>query len=205
MRTKLPSGIWRDYPVLLDIKAQGLSMNIPMIETVSLDFLEPILTQYSKPRILEIGTAIGYSAIALALMTHGHVTTIERERHLYEIAVENLIDAKLKRSVKLIHGDAFDVDFSSYGQFEIIFIDGAKAQYQRLFEKLSPLLSKEGLIITDNLSFHGYVHRDPESMTRNQRAIARKITNYVEWLKNCSDFETNFYDIGDGLSISKRK
>ena len=87
----------------------------------------------------------------------------------------------------------------------MIFIDAAKGQYTKFFEKFQYFLKDGGTIITDNLKFHGYVGKSKEIESKNLRGLAEKIENYIEFLKNNKDFETNFYDVGDGLSVSVKK
>jgi predicted O-methyltransferase YrrM len=193
------------HPGLQKIRNQGIDMKIPMIESEGLIFLIKTIKDFKATRILEIGTAIGYSAIAIHLMTNAEVWTIERNLDLFNIACSNIESLDLSPNVHALLGDAMDQDLALYGKFDVIFIDAAKAQYQRFFSKFEHLLKDSGVIITDNLSFHGIVNSPSQNLTRNQRAIARKIRAFVDWLKEIPNYNTEFYSIGDGMSLSVRK
>ncbi|PKL00726.1 MAG: SAM-dependent methyltransferase [Tenericutes bacterium HGW-Tenericutes-1] len=191
--------------VLKKIHLLGLELNIPMMEFEGINFVSTLINSYSSPKVLEIGTAIGFSSIALSKMSNAEIWSIERNDELFQIAQTNVNNAQLNDRIHLLFGDAFDIDVLSLGQFDVIFIDAAKAQYQRFFSKFEPLLTDNGLIVTDNLSFHGIVSRESALLTRNQRALARKINNFINWLKTNEAFDTVFYTIGDGMSVSHRK
>ena len=111
---------------------------------------------------------------------------------------------ELEDRIELIYNDAFDVNLD--GTFDLILIDAAKAQNIKFFEKFERNLKQTGVIITDNLNFHGLVDKDEESIkSKNLRALVRKVKDYITFLKNNKDYETEFLDIGDGLSVSKLK
>ena len=187
------------------IHSMGIELNIPMIEDEGIDFVSQLINQFSAPKVLEIGTAIGYSSIALSILTKAEIWSIERNKDLHEIALQNVMTSNLTSRIHLLYCDAFDIDNHDFGTFDVIFIDAAKAQYQRFFTKFEPLLSENGLIVTDNLSFHGIVNNNTLNLTRNQRALARKIQGFITWLTNNDEFNTVFYEIGDGMSVSRRK
>ena len=154
---------------------------------------------------MEIGTAIGYSAIKFALVCGDvRVTTIEIDIDRYITAQENIKNAGLEERVTAIHADALLHDFGEE-KFDLIFIDAAKAQYIKFFEKYKKNLSPKGVIISDNLSFHGMV--EDLSLTHNYstKKLVKKIRKYVEFLKLNEEFETQFFDCGDGISVSKKR
>jgi len=130
------------------------------------------------------------------------VTTIERDKERYDMALENIKNFDLEDRIKTIYGDALEVDIN--GDYDLIFIDAAKAQSIKFFEKYESLLINNGYIITDNLNFHGLVNTD-EKISRNLRQLVRKINNYIEFLKQNKNYDTLFYDTGDGISISKKR
>jgi predicted O-methyltransferase YrrM len=154
--------------------------------------------------ILEIGSAIGYSAIRMCLVDESiTITTIERDETRYKEAVKNIKDFNLENRINIILDDAFNVELDD--KYDLIFIDAAKSQYIKFFEKFKINLNKDGVILSDNLNFHGLVHTDEPIKSRNVRGIVRKLNNYIDFLKNNEEFDTVFYEIGDGVSISKRK
>lgn len=177
---------------------------IPIMTSEGISFVEKYIKENKLKNILEIGSAIGYSAIKMALIDKDiHVTTIERDKERYDLAVQNIKLANLEDRIKIIYGDALETTID--GNFDMIFIDAAKAQYTKFFVKYSPQLVKNGVIITDNLKFHGFVENPELTNNRNTKQLARKIKSFIEWLKENKEFSTEFLDIGDGVAVSKRK
>lgn len=176
--------------------------NIPIMLPDGIEFLLEYIKKNNIKNILEIGTAIGYSAIRMCLINDDvKVTTIERDENRYKEAVKNIKNFKLEDRINLIYKDAFDVYLDD--KYDLIFIDAAKSQYIKFFEKFKLNLNKNGVIVSDNLNFHGLTHTDKEIKSRNVRGIVRKLNNYIDFLNNNNEFTTKFYDIGDGISISK--
>jgi len=190
--------------VLQRLKREGAFAQIPMLQDDGLLFLAKTVLDRKVSKVLEIGCAQGYSAIALHRLTKVEIWTIEREFSLCEIAQKNVTQAGLSDVIHVICGDALFIHTESFPIFDLIFIDAAKAQYQRFFQKFSPLLSSNGCIVTDNLSFHGLVETMAPYLTRNQKAIARKIKGFTTWLESHDEFETTYHNIGDGMSLSQR-
>lgn len=176
--------------------------NIPIMLPDGIEFLLEYIKKNNIKNILEIGTAIGYSAIRMCLISDDiKVTTIERDENRYKEAIKNIKNFKLEDRINLIYKDAFDVYLDD--KYDLIFIDAAKSQYIKFFEKFKLNLNKNGVIVSDNLNFHGLTHTDKEIKSRNVRGIVRKLNNYIDFLNNNNEFTTEFYDIGDGISISK--
>lgn len=176
--------------------------NVPIMEKSGIDFLTNYIKQNNIKNILEIGSAIGYSAIKFCLVDEDiTVTTIERDNNRYNEAIKNINDFNLQKRIKIIHDDAFNVDINE--KFDLIFIDAAKAQYIKFFEKFKVNLKENGVIISDNLKFHGLVDGNDENLSRNVKGLVRKLRNYINFLENNDEFETVFYDIGDGIGVSK--
>ena len=118
-------------------------------------------------------------------------------------ALKNIKKFDLENRITLIYNDALDVHLNEV--FDLIFIDAAKAQNQKFFERYEKNLKKDGTIITDNMNFHGLVDTDPKKIeSRNLRQLVRKVKDYKVFLENNKSFNTEFLDIGDGLAISKR-
>ena len=177
---------------------------IPIIEEEGINFLTEFIRLNKVKNILEIGSAIGYSAIRMALVDKDiTVTTIERDKDRYIEAVKNIKNLELDDRITLILTDAFD--FKVKEKFDLIFIDAAKSQYLKFFNKFSPNLTKKGYIITDNIKFHGLTFSDKTKLSRNLRGLITKLETYISFLENNKDFKTRFFDIGDGIAISTRK
>ena len=175
--------------------------NIPIMQKSGINFLTKYIEENNIKNILEIGTAIGYSAIKMASVNDKiKVTTIEKDNERYLTALKNIKDFDLEKRITLISGDALDIELE--GKFDLIFIDAAKGQYINFFEKYSKNLKKNGVIVSDNLDFHGFVNQEERIISKNLRQLVNKIRNYIEFLKNNTEFTTTFYKVGDGISIS---
>lgn len=188
---------------ILDLENYAHENNIPIMLSDGIEFLLKYIKGNNIKNVLEIGSAIGYSAIRMSLVDKDiKVTTIERDEERYQEAIKNIGDFGLENQINIIFNDAFEVELDD--KYDLIFIDAAKSQYIKFFEKFKDNLNDNGVIISDNLNFHGLVHEDEKKLSRNVRGLVRKLNNYVEFLKNNKAFKTKFYDIGDGISISKR-
>lgn len=189
---------------LLDIENYAKENNIPIMQKDGIEFLTNYIKEHNVKKILEIGCAIGYSAIRMCLVHDDiSVVTVERDESRYKEAIKNIKEFNLEKRINVIFDDAFNVDLSD--KFDLIFIDAAKSQYIKFFEKFKNNLSKNGVIVSDNLDFHGLVHKDlNEIESRNVRGIVRKLNNYIEFLNINKEFKTDFYSIGDGIGISYR-
>jgi len=177
--------------------------NIPIMQKDGIEFLTNYIKENNIKNILEIGSAIGYSAIKMALVNDDiKVTTIERDKERYDIALTNINKFKLNNRIDIIFGDALDVNIE--GKYDLIFIDAAKSQYIKFFEKYELNLKQGGVIVTDNLSFHGLVEDDSKTTNRNTKQLVRKIRNYIEYLKNNDRYKTTFYKLGDGVAVSQK-
>ena len=188
---------------ILELEKYAKENNIPIMETDGIEFLLKYIKENNIKNILEIGSAIGYSAIRMCLVDNDiKVTTIERDEKRYKEAIKNIKLFNLEDRINIIFDDAFNVELND--SYDLIFIDAAKSQYIRFFEKFKLNLKKDGVILSDNLNFHGLTHTDKEIKSRNVRGIVRKLNNYIEFLKENKEFDTTFYEIGDGISISKR-
>ena len=189
---------------LLSIKAYASREAVPIMQDEGCDFICDYIKEHSCKSILEIGTAIGYSSIRFASLADDiKVTTIELDIDRHLKALENFKAAGLSDRITAIHGDA--LTYPLEGEFDLIFIDAAKAQYIKFFEKYKANLAQGGVIISDNLSFHGMV--DDLSLTHNYstKKLVKKIQKYAEFLRTNQEFETTFYEIGDRIAVSKRK
>jgi predicted O-methyltransferase YrrM len=183
--------------MLDELKQYAKDHLIPIICDDGLLFLKNAIESNGIKKVLEIGTAIGYSAIFMAKLGC-QVTTFERNKEMINLAKVNMIPYENK--IKLISEDALLYE-GKLEAYDMIFIDAAKAQYQKFFEKFTPFLNPNGIVICDNLDFH---HLDPLNVNRNTRQLIRKIEAFKKYLTDHPDYVTTFYDQGDGMSISKR-
>lgn len=191
--------------LILEMEEYASLKNIPIIEKDSIAFIMKYIKKNNIKNILEIGSAIGYSTILMASVGQDvTVTTIERDEARYMECLKNVKKCGFEKKINVVFQDALEVNLTGV-KYDMIFIDAAKGQYTKFFEKFQYFLKDGGTIITDNLKFHGYVGKSKEIESKNLRGLAEKIENYIEFLKNNKDFETNFYDVGDGLSVSVKK
>ncbi len=189
---------------LTELEEYAKKENVPIIQKDGLNFLIKIIKENNVKTILEIGTAIGYSAINMAKINNEiKITSIERNLKMYNEAVKNVQEYNLNSQISLIYGDALQTEIK--GKYDLIFIDAAKAQYIKFFEIYKENLNNNGIIITDNLNFHGLTKHPEEIKSKNLRALVKKINLYKEFLKENKSYITTFYEIGDGIAISKRK
>ena len=126
---------------------------------------------------------------------------LDKER--YTLAVKNINEFKLQHRITIINDDALYTNIE--GKYDLIFIDAAKSQYIKFFEKYEKNLNEDGVIVTDNLSFHGLVEDESKTNNRNTKQLVRKIKKYIDYLNNNDNYTTSFYKLGDGIAISKRK
>ena len=188
---------------LKEIEKYASLNHIPIMEKEGIDFLTDYIKKNNIKKVLEIGSAIGYSAIKMALVSKDiQITTIERDKERYEEAIKNIEKMHLTKQIDIRNMDAFDLYLLD--KFDLIFIDAAKAQYIKFFEKFKNNLTNDGVIVTDNINFHGLVNSLEPIKSRNVRGLVRKISAYISFLKDNQEFTTTFYEVGDGVAISKR-
>lgn len=190
---------------LNEIEKYAQINNIPIMEPDGIEFLTKFISENKNINtILEIGTAIGYSAIRMCMMKDSiKVISIERDEERYKEAVKNIKSYNLEDRITLIFGDALDVSVD--GKFDLIFIDAAKSQSIKFFEKYKVNLNDDGFILTDNINFHGLTFSDKPAPSRNLRQMIRKIKNYLKFLEENKEYNTEYINIGDGITISKKK
>ena len=177
--------------------------NIPIMQKEGILFLTKYIKENNVKTILEIGSAIGYSAINMASVSKEiKIVTIEKDEERYNEALKNIEKFNLQDQIDIILGDALETEIK--GKFDLIFIDAAKAQYIKFFEKYKENLNEKGIIVSDNLDFHGLTHDGVVIKNKNLRQLVRKIKNYKKFLEENEEFKTEFIQVGDGIAISKR-
>lgn len=193
------------YALIREMKQYAEVNNVPIMMDEGIDFLTTFILKNHVKNVLEIGTAIGYSAIMMALVDPNlKITTIERDEIRYLEALKNVKAFDLENRITLIYNDAFNVKLDE--KFDLIFIDAAKAQNIKFFEMFERNLEYRGVIITDNLKFHGLVEKKEEEIkSKNLRSLVRKIKDYIDYLKTNEKYNTEFFEVGDGISVSTRK
>lgn len=193
------------YSDIREIKKYALDNKVPIMVDDGIDFLTTFIIKHQINSVLEIGTAIGYSAIMMALANPNlKITTIERDKDRYLEAVKNVKKLDLEDRITLVFSDALETNIE--GKFGLIFIDAAKGQNIRFFEKYEDNLEEHGFIITDNMNFHGLVDKvDAEIESRDLRSLVRKIRDYRTFLLNNSNYNVELLNIGDGIAVAEKK
>ncbi len=189
---------------IINLKENAKANHIPIMQDGGIDFIKKYIIENNIKTILEIGSAVGYSAISFALLSKDiRIITLERDVTRYNEAVTNINEFNLSNQITVKNVDALSFDLND--KFDLIFIDAAKSQYIKFFEKYKKNLNTKGVIITDNLSFHGMVNDLSLTHNRNTKQLVGKIRKYIDFLKNNTEFDTTFYDDGDGISVSVKK
>lgn len=189
-----------------DLVEYAINNKVPIIKEEGLWLLKKIIRLVNAKNILEIGSAIGYSALHMASIDGDiQIDTIERDSKMIEQAIENFNKYDLNHQINLIKGDALELDLDTLrSQYDLIFIDAAKAQYQKFFLKYTTLLKKGGIVVTDNIIYHQLVNGHHNNISKNTQSLVKKIDAYNHWLQSLDDYSTTFLSIGDGLAISER-
>ncbi|WP_270179391.1 O-methyltransferase [Alkalihalobacillus sp. CinArs1] len=180
--------------------------HIPIMEQTSLAVMLQVMSFLNPDRILEIGTAIGYSAIRMAeMMPETEIVTVERDEARYHEAVSNVEKAGYAHRIKILFGDAFELsqELKSHGPYQSLFIDAAKGQYKRFFDEFYGSLQPQGVIFSDNILFRGMVAEE-EIEEKRFRSMVKKLREYNEFLMSHPSLDTTIYPIGDGLAVSKK-
>ena len=184
------------------VKKEALEMDVPIMEDDTINYIKKYIVENKVKRILEIGTAVGYSGLNyLSLDYDISLVTVERDENRYLKALQNFKEAGLESRVDIIFKDALEVDIND--KFDLIILDGAKGQNINFFNKFKKNLEPNGTIITDNMYLHGYVNKDEEDIiSRNLRALVRKIKDYHNFLEENEEYDSEILKIGDGIAVS---
>lgn len=185
------------------LKEACLEDNIPVIEEDSLAYILDLIDERNIKTILELGTAYGYSAINMALVNDSIlIDSVERDEKKFYKALKNVKELKLEKQINLFNEDA--LEFVPSRKYDLIFIDAAKSQNIRFFNRFKDYLNEEGIIITDNMAFHGMVEGYEKIESRNLKAMIRKLKDYISFLEENQEFNTVYIEKGDRLAVSFR-
>lgn len=190
---------------VMELEKQAKIDHVPIMDPIGINYVMQLIRIKKPKRILEIGAAIGYSALRMSeACPKASIVTIERDEVRYQQAIENIIKQNKKEQITVIFGDALEELqelAAAKESFDFIFIDAAKGQYKRFFELANPLLVKDGIIVSDNVLFRGYV-ANPEMAPGKYKKMVEKLRTYNDFLVQHPDFTTTIIPIGDGVSIS---
>ena len=185
------------------VKEKALEDHIPIIMDDTLEKIKEILENENPNRILEIGTAVGYSASQFARYTDKKckIDTIEIDEERAKEAKENIKKIGFEDRINVIVGNAVDIIPTLTNKYDIVFIDAAKGKYPIFLEESLKLLNRGGLILADNILYKGYVMSDYNK--HKQRTAVRHLREYIKEITENDNFETEILEIGDGLSITR--
>ncbi len=195
-------------PVLEEIEKEARKDGVPIIRKEMESFLRVMLSIKKPMRILELGTAVGYSAILMSeyINEKGQIITIENYDKRIPIAKENIKKAGRENVIKLLEGDAMEImPTLERDQFDFVFMDAAKAQYIHFLPEVLRLMKKDGVLITDNVLQEGDLIQSKYVVRRRDRTIHKRMREYLEVVKNHPQLETTIVPIGDGITMSVKK
>ncbi len=190
---------------LKKIKQKALEEHIPIIMDETLEVIEKYLSNNKSNRILEIGTAVGYSAICFTefLAENGVIDTIEREEERVKEARINIQLAEVEDKIHIYEGDAVEILPTLNNQYDVVFIDAAKGKYPFFLKEALRMINKDGIIFADNILYKGYVMSDYNK--HKQRTAVRNLREYIKEVSENPNLETEILEVGDGLAVSKIK
>ena len=191
--------------VLDKIKQKALDEHIPIIMDDTLEVMRKYLKEKKPKRILEIGTAVGYSAICFTefLAEDGIIDTIERDSERVKEARENIIKAEVEEKINIYEGDAVEILPTLNEKYDAVFIDAAKGKYPFFLKEALRMIKPNGIIFADNILYKGYVMSDYNK--HKQRTAVRNLREYIKEVSENPNLETEILEVGDGLAISKIK
>ena len=189
---------------LKKIKEKALEEHIPIIMDDTLEVIDKTLSKSKPKKILEIGTAVGYSAMCFSeyLQEGGKIDTIERDEERIKEAKQNIVKVGVEEKINIYEGDAVEILPTLNEKYDMIFIDAAKGKYPFFLKEALRMLNENGVIFADNILYKGYVMSDYNK--HKQRTAVRNLREYIAEVTNNPDLETEILEVGDGLAITRK-
>lgn len=197
-----------DSPLIREMEEFAAEHRIPIMDRAGMETFIGLLRIQRPKRILEIGSAIGYSAIRMvSALEEASVVTIERDEERYASAVEYIGRSGFSGRITLIEGDALLLPDESLPpwQYDALFIDAAKGQYKRFFEKYAEHVAIGGIIYCDNMFMHGAVMLPDEEVPKRNRTMIRNLKEFTSWVMQHPNYETSLLPVGDGILVAVKK
>ena len=190
---------------LSKIESYGNENNVPIVHPEVAQLLKVLIRMNNPKSVLEVGTAIGYSALVMAsCMTEGKILTIERNQDMIDIAKKNIEENGFKDRIMIIEGDAEEEIEKIEGKFDFIFLDASKGHYKDFFSNFIDKLNPGGVVVSDNILYKGMIATD-ELVMRRKKTIVKRMRDYLDYISNEDKLETSIIPIGDGVAISYKK
>ncbi len=184
------------------IRIKARENYVPILQDVSLEFIEKILEERKPKTILEVGTAVGYSALCFSrhLSEGGKIITMELNEEMVKIAKENIKDNGMENVIEVVHSDAYEYMKTLDEKFDVVFIDAAKGQYMKYLDEAMRLTKSGSIIIADNVLFKGRVLG--EYNEHKHRTAVNRLREYLKRIEEDERLDSSIYDIGDGIAVS---
>lgn len=192
--------------IIASIEQEALDNQVPIIRKETKEFIKVMLLALKPKRVLEVGTAVGFSSIYMSqyLPEGGNILTIEKDHQRYEKAIENIEKSKRQKLITVIEGDAAEELKKLEGKYDFIFMDAAKGQYINFLPDVLRLLDLNGTLLSDNVLQDGDVLESHYAVTKRNRTIHDRMREYLYILKHTKGLETAIIPLGDGVAISTR-
>lgn len=192
--------------ILEDLESFALENKVPIVQKETAKFLELMITMNKPKKVLELGTAIGYSAILMNQASGGvsEITTIERDEKMIELAKANVEKYGLQNKITVLQGDCLEILENLHDEYDMIFMDAGKGHYNHFLPHCLRLLKKEGVLIADNVLFRGMV-ASKELVKRRKITIVKRMKSYLELVSNNEELITSVIPMGDGISVTVRR
>lgn len=193
--------------LLMEMEEYAQTHHVPIMQLSAIDVLTQLLRIQNPSSILEIGTAIGYSALRMAnTLPNCTIVTVERDPERVTLAKQFIARSEAANRITVIEGDALEVDVESVqSTFDAVFIDAAKGQYMRFFEKYAPLVPSGGILYIDNMYMHGLSDLDIKEVPRRKRTMIRNLKTFADSIMEHPDYDSTFFPVGDGLLICLKR
>lgn len=190
-------------PFLYELEKYSLETDVPIIRRQTGSLIRFLLSAHRPQAILEVGTAIGYSALLMhEAAPDAHITTIEKYEKRIPLARENFVKAGAADSITLLEGDASEILSSLSGEYDFIFMDAAKGQYIHFLPDILRLLPKGGILLSDNVLQDGDLIESRYAVCRRDRTIHARMREYLYTITHMPELQTVILEDGDGMSLS---
>lgn len=186
------------------IHDDAIAREIPIMKDDGIEYLCNFIKEHDIKNVLEIGSAIGFSSICMAMAKEDlHITTIEKDEVRYQEAISNIQTFGYTDRISCFGMDA--LEFEPKETFDLLFIDAAKSSNGRFFDRFTPFLKQGGYVIVDNMYFYGFVDDISQVRKKNLRQLVQKIQRFKTYIMEHPDFESFYIQTGDGIIVSKKK
>ncbi|KEH98224.1 O-methyltransferase [Clostridium botulinum] len=198
--------IKEDNEILKELKEFAIKEQVPIVQDEVANFLKFMVLSNKPKKILELGTAIGYSSILMNMACNGQceITTIERDENMISIAKNNIVKYGFNDKIKILQGDCLEILPTIDEQFDLIFMDAGKGHYNHFLPHCMRMLKKDGMIIADNVLFRGMVASD-DLVKRRKITIVKRMRSYLEMVSSDENLITSVIPMGDGVAITTRR